>query len=96
MENRKHWTESFRVVTPLLITVAIALLSILLSSVNSIDEKLFKHLTNDEIHCARSIMVSKSEFNIYQSMRDRQMFDLKDGISEIKLLLREHMKEQPK
>ncbi len=52
------------------------------------DEKLFKHLTNDEIHTPKSIVVSKAEFDIYQVFRDKQMSDLKDtfskGIDDIK------------
>lgn len=93
MSNR-HWTEHFRTLTPLLLFVMSVIGSLIWYGVNinnqklnDIDTKLFKHLTNDEMHCPRSIIVTRVEFDMYQKMRDKQMFDLKEGIYEIKCLL---------
>jgi 23S rRNA maturation-related 3'-5' exoribonuclease YhaM len=81
--NKISWTEHFRIITPFLLLV----LSVIGGSINArlsdIDNKLFKHLTNDELHCPRSMVVSKAEYTIYQTMRDRQMIDIKEQLSRI-------------
>jgi hypothetical protein len=75
----KPMLESLRnSVTPVLITIGIFYLGGIKSDISKIDDKLFRHLTNDEIHAPRTMVVNKSEFEIYQIMRDRQMTDLKD------------------
>src|SRR5574343_1662025 len=91
-ENQKSWTEYFRFLTPMLVTVAIFILGNIMSKVNSIDEKMFKHLTNDELHCPRSIMLAKSEFDIYQNFRSKEMLELRDEITEMKKNQLEHFK----
>ena len=73
MNGDKHWTENFRVLTPILVTVAIFLLGSLVSTVNKIDDKLFKHLTNDGIHTPREFFISKAEFNIYREFRNKEL-----------------------
>ena len=86
-ENKSSWMEHLRLVTPLLITVAIFLLTILLNEAKDINDKLFRHLTNDEIHTPKSIVVTKAEFTIYQQMRDRQMSDIRDMICDVRNLI---------
>lgn len=49
--------------------------------INGIDDKLFKHLTNDDLHLPKSIAVTKSEFVIYQDMRQRQMEEIKSSLT---------------
>jgi len=71
--NGRHWTESFRVFTPILITIAIFMLGQVIATTNKIDDKLFKHLTNDELHSPRSMIINKAEFNMYKEMLDRQV-----------------------
>ena len=75
----KHWTENWRALTPVLVTIAIFMLGCLLSTTNKIDEKLFKHLTNEEIHCPRSLVTSKAEFELLKQVRDKEL----DGIREL-------------
>ena len=114
MAERKHWTESFRIATPLLLlTISLFLgylitdmtnfkrdltdkISTMTDSLKQIDNKMFIHLTNSEIHIPRATVVSADEFKIYQCMRDAQMKDLKDGLVEIKKLLMEHMDKHGK
>lgn len=90
----KHWTENFRVITPILLLVMSAFLTYLIADFSNfktdiktqltcIDEKMFKHLTNDEMHSPRSLIITKPEFEMYQSMRDKQMNDIKDSMSRI-------------
>jgi len=71
------------VITPFLLLVMTAIGGSINSRLTDIDNKMFKHLTNDELHCPRSLMVTKAEYNIYQTMRDRQMADIKDQLSRI-------------
>lgn len=83
--------EWFRFITPLLVTIGLYMMSGINGKLSSIDDKLFKHLTNDEIHCPKSLVTTKAEFSIYQTMRDRQMADLKELNIEIKDLLLKHI-----
>jgi hypothetical protein len=87
MEN-KSWLENFRVVTPVLVTIGLFMIAGIKSDVKDINEKLFKHLTNDEIHSPRSMVVSQQAFTLYQTMRDNQMADIKLTLSEIKEILK--------
>jgi hypothetical protein len=80
--SQKSWVEYFRFITPILITLCLFLLNGIERKVNDIDDKLFRHLTNDELHSPRSLVVSKAEFNIYQEMRQRQMNDIRDILSQ--------------
>ena len=79
----RHWTEQFRWITPVLVSIAIFILGGIKADLTKIDEKMFKHLTNDEVHCPRTIVVTKPEFQMYQAMRDKQMEDLKDYLIRI-------------
>lgn len=83
------WVGWFRFVTPILVTIALFMISNIqhqneashkeiMNKVDSIDDKLFKHLTNDEMHCPRTLTMSKAEFSIYQEMRQKQMDDLRN------------------
>jgi len=56
--------ESFRFITPILVTITLAILSNLFLTVSKIDDKLFKHFTNEEIHVPRSTVVTKAEFDM--------------------------------
>ena len=95
MENnkQKEWTEYMRWITPILVTLCLFLLANINHKVDLIDDKLFKHLTNDEMHSPRSLFVSRAEFSIYQEFRTNQMEDLTVGMKDIKEMLREHSRE---
>lgn len=80
--------EYLRFITPILVTIALFYLSSISKKVDSIDDKLFKHLTNDEMHSPRSITVSKNEFDFYQKYREAQMAELKEMITEIRTHVR--------
>jgi len=51
--------------------------------VNAIDNKLFKHLTNDEIHTPRSSVMTKNEFFIYQEFYRLSTEDIKKSICDL-------------
>lgn len=83
----RHWTESFRIFTPILVTIACFMLGHLISTTNKIDDKLFQHLTNDELHCPRSVVVGKAEFNMYKDMLNDRVGDIQDTADAMKLSL---------
>ena len=76
----KQWTEIFRLITPFFLIVITYIGGNINTRLTDIDTKLFKHLTDNEIHSLRNLIVTKPEFLIYQEMRDKQMNDLKDLI----------------
>lgn len=96
MEKQITWVDWIHVATPFLLLLLTALGTLVYSKVEDIDNKLFHHLTNDELHAPRSLVVTKAEYTIYQQMRDAQMKDLKDGIIDIKAMLVEHERNTAK
>ena len=61
MRNNGRWT---RFITPVLVTIAIFMLGNITVQIARMDEKLFHHISNSEIHMPRSQFVSKAEFDI--------------------------------
>jgi hypothetical protein len=83
MEKEKSWTEGFRILSPILLLSLNLLAGILISNqktmtdgITEIDQKLFHHLTNDEMHTPRSLVVEKVEYMAVQKMRDKQFEQL--------------------
>jgi hypothetical protein len=94
-----HWTESFKIITPIMLFIASYFMSTLNESFNrlNIDVKdmrieVSKHLQNSEFHIPRATVVSRDEFVIYQTMRDKQMVDLQCSLGRIESKLDEHAK----
>jgi len=81
--SEKHWTENFRIFTPILVTIAIFMLGNLMSTTKDIDDKLFKHLTNDDMHVIRSTVVTKAEFDIVSKMREAQFNRIENELSNL-------------
>lgn len=88
----------FQFITPILVTICLFVLTNIYgdlnrldSKVSKIDEKMFVHLTNDELHMPRSLAVTKAEFLVYQNMRDQQMSEIRKMSYDIKSLIEEHM-----
>lgn len=82
--NGKSWTEWLRLITPIGIFILGVFVTDINKKIDCIDQKLFIHLTNDEMHSPRSLVVTKPEFTMYQVMRDKQMEDIREKISDIK------------
>ena len=96
--ERKAWTESFRVITPILLILVNAMGGMIIANqqdiklrISELDTKIFKHLTNDELHTPRSMVVSQQAFTIYQTMRDKQMDNINENIHEIKIMMGKNM-----
>jgi len=69
MQNGGGWTKF---ITPVLVTITIFMLGTIMAQVNRIDEKLFHHLANDEIHMPRSLYVSKAEFEMQSRFIEKE------------------------
>ena len=69
MQNGGGWTKF---ITPVLVTIAIFMLGTIMTQVSRIDEKLFHHLANDEIHMPRSLYVSKAEFEMQSRFIEKE------------------------
>ncbi len=63
------------------------------ATLNDINEKMFKHLTNDEIHTPKTIVMSKAEFSVYDQMRGQQITDIRQSIVELKTMQRDNTNE---
>lgn len=90
MHNNGNWTKY---ITPVLVTIAIFMLGTIMAQVNRIDEKLFHHLANDEIHTPRSLVVSKAEFEIhcrfFEKENDRIIRAIDDLRNDLKVRSRD-------
>ena len=66
---KESWTKY---ITPVLVTIAIFMLGNITGQVYRIEDKLFHHLANDEIHMPRSQFVSKAEFEIQSRFIEKE------------------------
>ena len=66
---KESWTKF---ITPVLVTIAIFMLGNITAQVGRVEEKLFHHLANDEIHMPRSLYVSKAEFDIQSRFIEKE------------------------
>jgi len=84
MENNKGWTKF---ITPVLVTVAIFMLGNLTVQINRLEDRIFQHLANDQIHAPRSQFVSKAEFELhckfFEKENDRIIKAIEDLRKEI-------------
>jgi len=90
MQNNGSWTKY---ITPVLMTIAIFMLGTIMAQVNRIDEKLFQHLANDQIHMPRSQFVSKAEFDLhckfFEKENDRILKAIDDLRNDLKVKSRD-------
>ena len=77
--------------TPYLVSITIFMLGNVIAITNKIDDKLFKHLTNDEIHIPRGIIVNKGEFDIITKMRELQFTRIDTKLDNLENLIQKHM-----
>jgi len=69
MGNKGNWTKY---ITPILVTIAIFMLGNITMQITKLDEKLFHHLSNAEIHSPRAQFVSKAEFDVHCKFVERE------------------------
>lgn len=83
--NGAGWTKY---ITPVLVTIAIFMLGSIMAQMNRIDEKLFHHLANDEIHMPRSLYVSKAEFEIQSRFIEKENDRIIKAIDDLRIDLK--------
>lgn len=83
-ERRKEHSslEWFRLVTPLLVTIALFMIGGVKGDVGKLDDKVFKHFTNDEIHIPRGMIVTQAEFDMRCKFADATMAENKQDLKE--------------
>jgi hypothetical protein len=94
--------EYLRIATPVLTTLGLFIIGYVGSSlgghmnqmetqivlkIDKLDDKIFKHMTNDEIHVLRSTVVDKAMFDVINQVRVAQIQDIKAEICDVKTLL---------
>ena len=94
--NGYRVVEWFRFVTPVLVTVAITMVGGLRAQIRDIDNKLFNHLTNEEIHVIRGSTVTKAEFDLIYEVRERQFQSLTKSMEDLRVDLKELIREMRK
>jgi hypothetical protein len=60
------------------------MLGSIMAQMNRIDEKLFHHLANDEIHMPRSLYVSKAEFELQSRFIEKENDRIIKAIDELR------------
>jgi hypothetical protein len=86
-DNGNKIFASFRFITPILVTIGLFMIAGIKGDVEKIDAKLFTHLTNEELHTPRNLVVSQDAFTIYQTMRDKEILNIQEILKDIKELL---------
>jgi len=71
-----------------LLTINLFILGLVATNVNKIDNKLFEHLTNSEIHVPREYVISKAEFIMYKEFCQQGTNDIKEAINDLKDFLK--------
>ena len=66
---KEDWTKY---ITPVLVTITIFMLGNIMAQMGRVEERLFHHLSNDEIHMPRSQFVSKAEFEIQSRFIEKE------------------------
>ena len=100
----KHLLEIFRALTPIGLFIIAFFLNGLLydfrslnGKLDSVDAKIFLHMTNDGIHAPRTLFMTKAEFDTYSKMRDKQWDTFERYLCDIKTDMRAlAMKEEKK
>ena len=80
----KNDGRRIRCITPVLVTIVIFMLGTIMAQVNRIDEKLFHHLANDEIHMPRALYVSKAEFEMQSRFIEKENDRIIKAIDELR------------
>jgi hypothetical protein len=74
-------------ITPVLVTIAIFMLGNITVQIAKLEDRVFQHLANDQIHAPRSQFVSKAEFDLhcrfFEKENDRIVKAIEDLRKEI-------------
>lgn len=84
-------------ITNLLVTIAIAVAgwgwTSTQAQIGKLDDKLFKHLTNSDMHIIRGTVVEKAVYEANQQLYTAQLNSMMQFMLDIKTMLKEHETE---
>lgn len=92
-DKRVNWWELFRLITPLMITVGLFMIGNINTKIDCLDQKVFTHLTNHDIHIPRETIVNKGEFELINNIRATQFAKIESALSELRAMIIENMKK---
>ncbi|RJP27351.1 MAG: hypothetical protein C4533_07790 [Candidatus Omnitrophota bacterium] len=81
MENNKGWTKF---ITPVLVTIAIFMLGNITMQLSRLEDRVFQHLANDQIHAPRSQFVSKAEFDLHCKFSEKENGQILKAIDDLR------------
>ena len=81
--KKQALSETFRYITPLLLIILTAVCTLATGKLTEIDNKLFTHLTNHEMHVPRSQIVQKAEFDLQCKMSDEKTKEIMNSQRDI-------------
>jgi len=82
---KESWTKY---ITPVLVTIAIFMLGNIMAQIGRVEERLFHHLSNDEIHMPRSQFVTKAEFDLHSKFSEKETERILKAIDELRVDLK--------
>lgn len=82
---KESWTKY---ITPVLVTIAIFMLGNVMAQLGRVDDKLFHHLSNDEVHMPRSQFVTKAEFDLHSKFSEKETERILKAIDELRVDLK--------
>ena len=88
--------ESLRLVTPVGITLLLFFTSQLLLKIDKIDDKLFKHLTNDDIHTPREMVVSAVQFQMHEKFQEYRFTQLTTSLDTLSCSINDFIRQTPR
>ncbi len=80
IREKNKWIEYFKAFTPFLLIILTGFVGLINKNINNldtkivdIDNKLFHHLTNADLHTPRSLVVEKAEFSAIAINYDKNL-----------------------
>ena len=87
-EKKHSMFEWLRLITPALLAIALFMLGDMNFKMNTLEQRLFQHFTNAEIHISRETICTRAEFEDYRNEREKRWDRLYDNMKEMNIMLR--------
>jgi hypothetical protein len=89
-DKKLNWWDYVQFVTPIIMALVAFIVGDLRNQIQDLrvttkdmSTQIVTHLCNSEIHIPRATVVSRDEFYIYQSMRDKQMAGIQISLDRL-------------
>ena len=73
-----------RLITPALVSLTVFMLGGISFQLHRLDDKIFKHLTNHEIHIPRGQAVSQAEFDMHCLFAEKHRDEIMEKLEDIR------------